>query len=308
MVQYCFHRRLRHRQLEHVQLLRRQIAQLRHNRQIDPEQRLKTRHIVTQLMRLVDNPHRLHQHRFNCLVNRLLKIVRCRRIEQEVPRRPTHHPIKRLLDGHLKVLIDHRTINPTIAQVDATLRPRRRRHKQTARLLRRTNQLQQIRQRQLVDHTRQNARLRPTMRRVPLHRYAIRTRRRQPRRLTHIFNASLAHERSPHRRRWRLTRVVFLIHQLDYRRSNQNAVALLELAFRYLLAVDKGTIRTSKVLDRYLIVRRRYLRMMTTHHVLDEHHLQLATATDDQLLIHLERKFTTLVFARNKTQDISTLS
>jgi hypothetical protein len=151
-------------------------------------------------------------------------------------------------------------------------------HREHAGLSARREELQQIRQRDLVDRSR--------------HRL-VRARDAAP--LSGLLQA--------------LARCLFAHglgavdgDQLDDRGADQDAVALFEARLLDLLAVDERTVRRAEVLDHDLISAGLDLCVLARDHVLDEHHVEVAGTPDDDLAVHAQGELSALVFPRYETQ------
>ena len=91
-------------------------------------------------------------------------------------------------------------------------------------------------------------------------------------------------------------------HDLDDARADQDAVTLAELGPRDLLAVDEAPVRRTEVLQEDIAAFDGNLRVAPGHHVLDQDHVQLARAPDDDLAEIRKRKLPSLVLPRDETQ------
>jgi hypothetical protein len=93
------------------------------------------------------------------------------------------------------------------------------------------------------------------------------------------------------------------LHDLDDRGADQDAIALAQpRATGDLLAVDEGAVGRAHVLDEDLGVGRGDLGVTPRDHVLDQHHVQVAGATDDDLAVHTQGKLAPLVLAGDETE------
>jgi hypothetical protein len=79
-------------------------------------------------------------------------------------------------------------------------------------------------------------------------------------------------------------------HDLEDARADEHAIALLQRGPADLLAVDEGPVRRAEVLDRDVGVAAEDARVPPRDHVLDEDHVEVARATDHDLLVLTERE------------------
>jgi hypothetical protein len=91
-------------------------------------------------------------------------------------------------------------------------------------------------------------------------------------------------------------------HQLDDRRADQDAVAVLEVDLTDLLAIDEGAVGRAEVLDGHPLLVGQDLRVLARDHVLDQDHVQVGGTSDDDLPVGAQGELAALVLARDEAE------
>src|SRR5262249_16908490 len=91
-------------------------------------------------------------------------------------------------------------------------------------------------------------------------------------------------------------------------RADEHAIAFAQRALLHLLAVDERAVGGAQVFDADGALAERDPRALARDHLFDEHHVELARATDHDLLPFSERILSTLVLARDETERVPGLA
>src|SRR5262249_32850696 len=92
--------------------------------------------------------------------------------------------------------------------------------------------------------------------------------------------------------------------QLQNRGPDQNAVTFFEAGPLDLLAVDERAVRRAEILDPYLVALHRDAGVFAAHHVLDEPHVEVAGAADEDLLLRGDGEFPALILPTDEAQNV----
>ena len=84
--------------------------------------------------------------------------------------------------------------------------------------------------------------------------------------------------------------------------ADEDAVALFQLRALDLLAVDERAVGRAEIFDDNCFIFVSDPRVLARDHVLDEDHVEIARATDDDLLVGDHRELAALVFAGDESQ------